>query len=169
MKFFTSLLFSTILATTALAVHAPMPRAEANKRPPAPTLSPLTTWAEDSLRAIITATNSRGLSAAFDAFLAPDVDITINGSPLSRADYISKRVGKGFDPTSSINFTASIEVPAVANSSAAGVVALFLRDHVSDTVVSAANLVIKPDASISTAHGADNRRVSIINQVILGA
>ncbi|KAJ7136265.1 hypothetical protein C8R46DRAFT_1047704 [Mycena filopes] len=168
MKFFTSLLIAATLTISALAQPTVEARAEAEAAAAncsAP-LSTLTAWAEKYLRATIKVTSAAATTAAFDAFLAADVNITLNGNHIARADYVALRLGKGFSPSDSITFFDSIEVPTVANSSAAGVVALFYSDHVGDTIRSVSNLVIKPDPSVSSAHNADTRRVFVINQVV---
>ncbi|KAJ7021876.1 hypothetical protein C8F04DRAFT_1402671 [Mycena alexandri] len=145
-----------LLSTSIAVLGANLPSDPAASNYLTSTPPSLGTWAETRLTAIIKASSAPTLNAAFDAFLAQDVKITLNNKPISRADYISERLSKGFTPSASINYTGSIAVPAVANSTQAGLVALFFRDHVSSTVESAMNLVI--------ASG----KVSIINQIALG-
>ncbi|KAJ7147236.1 hypothetical protein C8R46DRAFT_545789 [Mycena filopes] len=158
MKFFTSLVLTTLMASTTASTIAAKP---------AP-LPSLTKWAENVLAAVITSPTVGGLAPGFDAFLSQDVAITVNNMPISRAEYVLKRTGKGFANDSTIVYADSIEVPAVANSSEAGVVSLFFTATIGKNVaVSSMNVVIKQDPSVPNGPGCDARRAYIINQVIL--
>lgn len=54
-------------------------------------LPPLTTWVEDHLTAILTATTEAGFDAAFDAFVSEHhTHVTVNGQRVSRDDYKKK-------------------------------------------------------------------------------
>ncbi|KAJ7743343.1 hypothetical protein B0H16DRAFT_1010456 [Mycena metata] len=138
-------------------------------QPPASTTSMgLSTWAETQLAAVIHAQSAPALNAAFDAFLAQSVNITFNNAPMSRATYISLRLNKGFSPSASINYTGALEIQNAANSTQAGMVALFFGDNVSGPVKSAMNIVIAPDTSLASHPGSDLRRVHSINQLAVG-
>ncbi|KAJ7743380.1 hypothetical protein B0H16DRAFT_1463710 [Mycena metata] len=159
-------LFFLSSSFTVLAAHLPT-RAAASKGPPAPVFPSLTKWAESALAAVIEATDAASLDAAFDAFLAKNVSLTINDMSISRANYIAKRQAKGFVTTSKIVYRDDMEVPTVANSSQAGMVALFFNVTIGNVIVnSGMNLVIEQEPSLlSSDPTCDARRVFNINQV----
>ncbi|KAJ7024151.1 hypothetical protein C8F04DRAFT_1047494 [Mycena alexandri] len=166
LRFASFFLLST--AFTVLAAHLPSRDTAPAYKGPTPAPISLSSWAETQLTAVIKASSAPALNAAFDAFLSQGVNITFNNSPMSRATYVSLRLNKGFSPSASINYTGAIEVLDVANSTQAGMVALFFSDRVSSAVESAMNIVVAPDASLASHPGSDSRRVISINQIAVG-
>ncbi|KAJ7037684.1 hypothetical protein C8F04DRAFT_1256907 [Mycena alexandri] len=161
MKFLTSVVLSAMIMTTAFAQRGVVAaRVDASK--PDPPLSTLNTWAESHLTTVIEATSATALTAAFSAFLSSSVSITVNEAAISSADYMALRFGQGLG-TSSVQYTGSIDVLTVANTSS--VAALFFNNDIhGKTITSAMNLIIGSDSSAS---GPEPRRVFVINQVLL--
>ncbi|KAJ7024148.1 hypothetical protein C8F04DRAFT_1401287 [Mycena alexandri] len=155
-------LFLLYTSLTVLATKLPS-RAAAAKGPTPP---PLNTWAENALATVIKATSVSALDTAFDAVLSQDVTIAVNAMSLSRADYIAKRQSQGFDTAAKIVYSQALEAPTVANSSAAGEVALYFVATIGANVVtSSMNLVIGQDTTLSPPP-TDSRRVNSINQIL---
>ncbi|KAJ7030127.1 hypothetical protein C8F04DRAFT_1114735 [Mycena alexandri] len=133
-----------LLLCTPFAVASKLPC------PPNSTLPSLTAWAKNGLAGIVQATSVSALETAFDAWLSQDVNITLNGISLARADLFANRVNQGFDRAATISFIHTLEAPTVANSSEAGEVSLSfnatIRQH---EITGTINLIIVQDTSLS--------------------
>ncbi|KAJ7749435.1 hypothetical protein B0H16DRAFT_1845537 [Mycena metata] len=104
------------------------------------------------------------VTAASNTFFADDASIVSNGKVFSITEYNAQRVALNFTGTTTVTFSAALEVPTIANSSLAGAVALFFNVQVMGMadVASTMNLIIRPDPFAS---GRDTRRVYALNQV----
>jgi len=146
----------------------------------------LTNWTKQHLTTIFQATAQADFNAAFDAFIAQDVSITVNGQSTSRDDYKQQlSSGKGVEQSASVNFLGAVEVPADSTQPVlAGTVGTFFNAIIdekflvfgapeSNTVTSALNVVIAQDKSIQPpklpGRGGffDPRRVTVLNQVTI--
>ncbi|KZT67890.1 hypothetical protein DAEQUDRAFT_728669 [Daedalea quercina L-15889] len=78
-----------------------------------PEIVPLTRWAENSISAIYKAPKQDDFTHAFDAFIAEDAQITVNGKHLSRAQYKELLQGeRALEQSASVSFLGAVEVPA---------------------------------------------------------
>ena len=76
-------------------------------------LPPLSLWTQDHIRAIYQATTQSETEAAFDAFFANDAQITINGTNVSRADYVNQaKSEKSQEGVGIVAFAGIVEVPS---------------------------------------------------------
>ncbi|KAJ6542800.1 hypothetical protein B0H19DRAFT_1171954 [Mycena capillaripes] len=151
-------------------------------------LPPLKTWAEQHLSSIIKATTETAFDSAFEAFLSKHVTITVNGKNVSRDEYKKQLQGEGFDEAgATVEFSGAVEIPSENNSIQSGVVGLFYTAIISENIVirdaaiqsqitSSLNLVIEEDKTLTPPHLPhgihgffDERRVSVLNQIILDA
>ncbi|KAJ7062295.1 hypothetical protein C8F01DRAFT_127712, partial [Mycena amicta] len=90
---------------------------------------PLKTWAQQHLTAVLKATTQSAFNTAFDAFIAKDASITVNGKHVTRDAY--KRTLEGFEDRSvDVKFNEMVEVPTSPNTIEAGVVGLFYSEHI---------------------------------------
>ncbi|KAL4245432.1 hypothetical protein ABKN59_009464 [Abortiporus biennis] len=147
-------------------------------------LPTLTNWAKQHITAILQATNQQTFDNAFNAFLANNVSITVNGDKMTRDQYKKMMQGEKFDEAgASVSYAGAVEVPADPQSPVlAGTVGLFFNATVSEkilllgapqssTINSCMNIVVSQDPTIEKPHlpgrGGffDARRVSILNQV----
>jgi len=149
-------------------------------------LPPLTTWAEERLRAIFNAEGKAQLTEAFDAFVAPHAHITVNGASLSRAQYLARFANeeaaeRSQDPAQ-VSFSGAVASPSTANQSGGvGTAGLFYKATIfgrffvfgapnASTVTGSLNIVVAEDKSlkpptIGRGGGFDARRVVTLNEV----
>ncbi|EPQ51124.1 hypothetical protein GLOTRDRAFT_49415 [Gloeophyllum trabeum ATCC 11539] len=87
----------------------------------------LTQWTEEHLSAIFEATNSQAFNQAFDAFIAPDAVITVNGVKTSVAQYKQQLQGEAFlEASATVKYDGAVEVPDSEKSpTEAGTVGVF--------------------------------------------
>jgi len=149
---------------------------------------PLKSWAQSHISAILQATTKSAFDSAFDAFLAKDVKVTLNGKAISRDAYKVELSREKFDEEGAqVTFGGVVQVPKDQDKPVeAGVVGLFYNAIIGESIVvrdapveraisSSVNLVIDQDKSITPPHlpsgvrggGFDARRVFALNQVIL--
>lgn len=73
----------------------------------------LTSWVQSHVTAIYTATTTDDFNAAFNAFVAQDVKVTVNGKAMSRDQYSQLLAGQKFEEAGAqVNFLIGVEVPA---------------------------------------------------------
>lgn len=73
----------------------------------------LISWVQSHVTAIYTATTTDDFNAAFDAFVAKDVKVTVNGQAMSRDQYSQLLAGQKFEEAGAqVNFLIGVEVPA---------------------------------------------------------
>ncbi|KAL4245425.1 hypothetical protein ABKN59_009463 [Abortiporus biennis] len=147
-------------------------------------LPSLTNWSKQHLTAIFQATDQQTFDNAFDAFIAQNVSITVNGQHMTRDQYKKMLQGEKFEEAgASVSFAGVVEVPKdPKNPVLAGTVGLFYNATISEkllvfgapessTINSSLNIVVIQDPTIEKPHlpgrGGffDPRRVSVLNQV----
>ncbi|KDQ62740.1 hypothetical protein JAAARDRAFT_30645 [Jaapia argillacea MUCL 33604] len=144
----------------------------------------LTQWTESRITAILKATSTTDFDQAFDAFIAPDAQITVNGAPLTRDQYKQQLAGEGLlEALASVTFNGAVEVPT--DGQLAGTVGVFYVATIvskllidgapaESTITSSLNVVIKqyptgntgPPPPIRGYH--DYRKVATLDQVFVG-
>jgi len=142
----------------------------------------LTNWTEQHLTTLFQATALADFNNAFDAFIAHNASITVNGQKTSRDDYKQMLGNKtAGEASASVNFLGTVEIPTNGSEPlTAGTVGTFINAiiegkfvfddvAVSHTVNASVNFVISQDPSIqpsnSTDEGSfDSRRVTELNQ-----
>ncbi|KAH8093132.1 hypothetical protein BXZ70DRAFT_950206 [Cristinia sonorae] len=144
----------------------------------------LTDWVKQHVTTLYTATSKDAFTDAFNAFVAKNASITVNGKKISRDQYMQQLLSQKFEEAGAeVNFLATVEVPAdptqtdvagdVGASFKATIDEKFLVLGVPETriVTSSLNVVIIRDPTIEPPHlpgkGGlfDPRRVSVLNQV----
>jgi len=144
----------------------------------------LTNWAQQHLTTLLQATSQDDFNAAFDAFIAQDVAITVNGQTLTRDQYKQQISGEKFaEAGATVNFVGTVEVPTDPTQPVlAGSVGLFFNATIdekflvlgapeSSTINSSLNIVVIQDKTIPPPNlpgrGGffDPRRVSVLDQV----
>lgn len=76
----------------------------------------LTSWAEDRLTTLLKASTQPDFDHAFDAFFAHDASFTVNGAPLSRAEYAQRMfAGQDRDHEVTVVFPGALEIPSDVN------------------------------------------------------
>ena len=79
-------------------------------------LLPLSLWTQGHIRAIYQATTQDATQAAIDAFLAKDAQITINGTNISRTDFVNQLKSEKFlEAGAIVTFAGTVEVPSDKN------------------------------------------------------
>ncbi|CAL1697450.1 unnamed protein product [Somion occarium] len=149
-------------------------------------LLPLTNWVQQHLTAIFQTTKAADFNSAFDAFIAKDATITVNGQKLTRDQYKQQIQGEKFaEASAQVKFIGTVEVPDSEDQRViAGKVGTFFQATIDErflvlgapetsTVTSSLNLSIAPDKTLEPPHlpgrgGAfDPRRVMHLDQVTL--
>ncbi|KAH9936906.1 hypothetical protein B0H21DRAFT_825469 [Amylocystis lapponica] len=148
-------------------------------------LPSLPNWTEQRLTAIFRATNPADFDAAFDAFVAPDAHITVNGKPLSHAQYkqrfASEKLEERAQDPAQVAFSGTVAAPATANESGGvGAVGAFYKATIfgrffvfggptSSTVSASLNLVVADDMTLHAPRlpggDFDGRRATVVNEV----
>ena len=73
----------------------------------------LSLWTQDHIRTIYQAATQSATEAAIDAFLAKDVQITINGTEISRTDFVNQINSEKFaEARATVTFAGTVEVPS---------------------------------------------------------
>lgn len=76
-------------------------------------LPSLTNWAQQHLTRVFQTTAAADLDAAFDAFLAKDCVITVNGQKTTRDQYKQQLQGEKFaEASASVKYLGAVEKPA---------------------------------------------------------
>lgn len=75
-------------------------------------LLPLKSWAQSHISAILQAPTKPAFDSAFDAFLAKDAKIMLNGKPISREAYKDELRSEKFDEAGAqVTVSGAVEVP----------------------------------------------------------
>ncbi|KAI0920222.1 hypothetical protein AcW1_002025 [Taiwanofungus camphoratus] len=146
---------------------------------PGPVVFSLTDWTENSISAIIQATSQAQLDSAFDAFIAKDAHITVNGKHVSRAQYKERfQSEKSTESSANVSFTGAVEVPKDENHPTnAGSVGLLYKATVfgklfvfgsrtASTINSSLNVVIVEEHPGGQFNLGSSRRVTVLNEVV---
>ena len=73
----------------------------------------LTNWVKQRVTAMYTATSREAFQDAFNAFLAKDVNITVNGKHMTREKYMELLMGqKSLETGAEMQFFTTVTVPA---------------------------------------------------------
>ncbi len=77
-----------------------------------PLLPTLSTWAQNRLTALFSATTQDDFDTAYENFVAKQVHITVNGKHVSRADYKTQLwQEKGLESGAEVSYPGTVEVP----------------------------------------------------------
>lgn len=141
----------------------------------------LTYWAEQHITNIFQAAPlSAAFNSTFDAFIAQNVSITLNGVNTTREDYKQQFAGGNF----SVTFVGTVESPSAETMSELdGAIGTFFmasdqnaaasNSSWSDILTSSLNIIVSEDKSVNTDHQhgqggvVDPRRVTMVNQVLI--
>ncbi|KAK7460458.1 hypothetical protein VKT23_009179 [Stygiomarasmius scandens] len=147
-------------------------------------------WAQNHIRSIVQATKQEDFDAAFDAFVAQDVEVTFNGEKISRDEYKRRLQTEAFlESGAEVVFNGTVQVPgkddAGVQSQFIGEAGIFYTAIIAEgilvlgapqtrQVTSSINIVVKDDPSLQPPHlpGGirdffDPRRAFKVNQVFL--
>ena len=76
-----------------------------------PVILTLSSWVETRLEAVLKATTKKDFDAAFDAFVAPHANITLNGEKVSRSHYSQQLwQEQEHERSATVNFKGIVEV-----------------------------------------------------------
>jgi len=130
-------------------------------------------WAEQMLSALVESTTQDAFNTAFNAFISPDAQITLNGGPLTveafKAVYGPEKVGETHATTS---YPAAVEIISdVNNLGASGGVVGFIGNGIIYDVSSGTQTIHTVNTSmhlVITSDGVNptSRRVTAVNEVV---
>ncbi|EKM52786.1 uncharacterized protein PHACADRAFT_261414 [Phanerochaete carnosa HHB-10118-sp] len=142
---------------------------------PGPVILTLDSWVEQHLQEVLTAKSQTAFDDAFDAFVALDASITVNGQHMSRAEYKKTLWNDEAHETSgTVTFKGTVAVPK--NSKAivqTGEVGVFFEASIhrnpllfNNNITASMNLVVE---QVKSKHDEpsefDGRQATNINQV----
>ena len=80
--------------------------------PPGPVVLTLTNWLEQHLGALVEATNKEDFDTAFNAFIAPHANVTVNGKKITVQEYKEGIwTEQRREQSASLSFKGIVEVP----------------------------------------------------------
>jgi len=149
-------------------------------------LPPLTTWAEQHLTSLLQAGTQGDFDQVFDSFISQDVDITFNGSKLTRDQYKQQLSGEELlERSVTVNFEDIVQAPELNTQATqdSGLVGIFYNAQfiekilifgapASHTANSSFNITVAQDKRVplpprGIRGDVDRRRVVALNQVLV--
>ncbi|KZT67873.1 hypothetical protein DAEQUDRAFT_766831 [Daedalea quercina L-15889] len=138
-----------------------------------PEIVPLDLWTRNNISTIYRARNQNDFSKAYDAFVADNAQVTVNGRPLSRDQYKVLFHGEPFlEQSASVSFLGSVEVAARTKEpeTVSGMVGIYYKATVSEGVrVPGCETSSTINSSMNVAIEGGNafdRKVTKVDQVI---
>ncbi|KIP06757.1 hypothetical protein PHLGIDRAFT_13669 [Phlebiopsis gigantea 11061_1 CR5-6] len=137
-----------------------------------PIILTLDSWAEQRLQAVLQSTSKQAFDVAFDAFISPLAQITLNGENVSRADYGTYLwKAQAHERSATVDFKGVVAVPKDQDALIqTGEVGLFFVSNInqppllfSEVVTASLNLIV--DQPTDQPAGVDKRSVASLTQV----